>query len=188
MFLTGPDVIKEVLNEEVTMEELGGALTHNQKSGVAHMYREKRARVHPPDQAHADLPAQQQPRGPALPFSSGDDPARREEKLASDHPQRPQQALRHEARCWRWSWTAAAFFEVQPLFAPNMIIGFARLDGHVIGLVANQPRDLAGVLDINASRKGARFIRFCDCVQHPDHHLPGRARASCPARSRSGWA
>ncbi len=165
MFLTGPDVIKEVLNEEVTFEELGGALTHNQRSGVAHMQAKnelecieqiKRMLSYLPSNNMEDPPFR----------DSGDPATRREERLATivpdtaDKPYDMKELISLVV-------DRDSFFEVHSLFAPNMIVGFARLGGHSIGIVANQPRELAGCLDINSSLKGARFIRFCDAFNIP---------------------
>ncbi len=165
MFLTGPDVIKAVLNEDVTFEELGGALTHNQKSGVAHFAAEneveclnlmKRLLTYLPSN-NADFPPYQRPL---------DDPTRREERLADIIPDDPNKPYDMK-EVIRYVVDVDSFMEVHALFAPNIIVGFARLNGHVVGIVGNQPRELAGCLDINSSVKGARFIRFCDCFNIP---------------------
>jgi propionyl-CoA carboxylase beta chain len=165
MFITGPDVIKTVTHEEVTKEALGGAETHTAKSGVAHfaantekdcllMIRE----------LMSFLPSNNQEDPPFRPTS--DDPLRREKRLREmvpDNPNRPYdmkdliKAIVDEGY----------FYEIQRDFAPNFLIGFARLGGRSVGIVANQPATLAGCLDINASVKGARFIRFCDCFNIP---------------------
>ncbi|MBN2082750.1 acyl-CoA carboxylase subunit beta [bacterium] len=165
MFLTGPDVIKEVLNEEVTFEELGGALTHNQRSGVAHFQAKnelecindiKRLLSYVPGNNLEDPPF----------HDTGDDPGRREERLATVIPNDPNKPYDMK-EILSLVLDRDSFFEVQSLFAPNLIVGFGRLGGHSIGVVANQPRELAGVLDINSSLKGARFIRFCDAFNIP---------------------
>jgi propionyl-CoA carboxylase beta chain len=165
MFLTGPDVIKEVLNEEVTMEELGGAITHNAKSGVAQMSAKNELEcIHQMKRLLSYIPSNNLEDPPFL--DNGDSPTRREEKLATiipDDPNKPYDMKELISLVV----DRDSFFELQPLFAPNLLIGFARLGGHSVGIVANQPRDLAGVLDINASRKGARFIRFCDAFNIP---------------------
>jgi acetyl-CoA carboxylase carboxyltransferase component len=165
MFLTGPDVIKAVLNEEVTFEELGGALTHNQRSGVAHFAAEN----------ELDCLRQIRRLLGFFPANSAEDPPyvhpldspeRREEKLAGIIPDDPNKP--YDVRdIIRLVMDLDSFFEVQPMYAPHLIVGFARLNGYVVGLVANQPRELAGCLDINSSMKGARFIRFCDCFNIP---------------------
>jgi propionyl-CoA carboxylase beta chain len=165
MFVTGPDVIKTVTHEEVTKQELGGAMTHNATSGVAHfaarndaeclaMIRElmsfvpsnnledapRKASADPCDRADAALDSLV-PADPMVPYDIKD----------------VIQAVADERY----------FFEVQEHFAKNMVIGFARLDGRAVGVVANQPAVLSGVLDINASVKGARFVRFCDAFNIP---------------------
>lgn len=165
MFVTGPDVIKAVTHEEVTMEELGGATTHNSKSGVAHfmadndehtimMVRELMSFI--PSNNLADAPAH-----PCL-----DDIGRIDEKLQElipDDPNKPYDIKELITTIVDDN----NFFEVQPHFAPNIIIGFARFGGRSVGIVANQPSALAGVLDINSSIKAARFVRFCDAFNIP---------------------
>jgi propionyl-CoA carboxylase beta chain len=165
MFVTGPEVIKTVTHEEVTKQELGGAMTHNEKSGVAHF-------VSVDD---ADCLAMIRELLSFLPSNNVDDPPRRqsadstdrrEESLNSlvpDEPQKPydmKDAI-HAIVDDRY------LFEVHEHFAKNIVVGFARLDGRPVGIVANQPAFLAGVLDINASLKGARFVRFCDAFNIP---------------------
>jgi len=165
MFLTGPDVIKEVLNEEVSFEELGGALTHNQRSGVAHFQAKnelecindiKRLLSYIPSNNMEDPPY----------HDTGDDPGRRESRLAKIIPDDPNKPYDMKDVI-NMVMDRDSFFEVHALYAPNLIVGFARLGGHSVGIVANQPRELAGVLDINSSLKGARFIRFCDAFNVP---------------------
>jgi propionyl-CoA carboxylase beta chain len=165
MFLTGPDVIKAVLNEEVSFEELGGAITHNTRSGNAQFACETEMSAlqeirhllsYFPSNNAEDPPYQR-------PFDS---PDRREEKLASIIPDDPNKP--YDVRdLVRLIMDTDSFVEVAAMYAPHLIVGFARLNGHVVGLVANQPRELAGCLDINSSVKGARFIRFCDCFNIP---------------------
>src|SRR5213082_205280 len=165
MFVTGPDVIKTVTHEEVTKDQLGGGATHNETSGVAHflahddaeclsMIRElmtfipsnniddapRRATTDPGDRGDAELDTIVPPQS-NLPYDIKDVIAR----VVDD----------------------GYFFEVQELFAKNLVVGFARLNGRPVGIVANQPAFLAGTLDINASIKGARFVRFCDCFNIP---------------------
>jgi propionyl-CoA carboxylase beta chain len=165
MFVTGPDVIKTVTHEEVTKQELGGAMTHNEKSGVAHFV----------SRDDADCLAMIRELLSFLPSNNLEDPARRacreafdrrDEALNSmvpDDPQKPYDIkdVIHAVV------DDAYFFEVHEHFARNMVVGFARLDGRPVGIVANQPAFLAGVLDINASVKGARFVRFCDAFNIP---------------------
>ncbi len=165
MFVTGPDVIKTVTHEEVTKEALGGAMTHNADSGVAHfaanddeqsmmMVRELISFI--PSNNLEDPPVK----------ITDDDPNRQEEKLQDlvpDDPNKPYDMKEIiEAVVDNHN-----FFEVQPHYAKNMIVGFGRLDGNSVGIVANQPAFLAGCLDINSSVKAARFVRFCDAFNIP---------------------
>jgi propionyl-CoA carboxylase beta chain len=165
MFITGPDVIKTVTHEDVTKEELGGAMTHNRTSGVAHFA------------ADTDEHALRMVREllSFLPSNNMDDPPR----TAVDDPiDRMDEALNsivpevsnlpydirdviHSVVDDRY------FFEAHQHYAPNIVVGFSRLGGRPVGIVANQPAYLAGVLDIDASVKGARFVRFCDCFNIP---------------------
>lgn len=165
MFLTGPDVIKTVTHEEVTMEELGGANTHNSKSGVAHF-------AYPDDpQAIAGirtllsyLPSNNSEKPPSI--TCQDSPERRDEKLKNIIPAQSNKPydVREVIQCVV---DDRHFFEVQSHFAQNMVIGFARMLGKSVGIVANQPQVMAGAIDINASDKAARFVRFCDCFNIP---------------------
>jgi acetyl-CoA carboxylase carboxyltransferase component len=165
MFITGPDVIKTVTGEEVGFEELGGAMTHNSRSGVAHFAADDEAEAFEQIRALLSyLPANNIEEPPYA--TPEDDPERMEESLQTlipDNPRKPydmHQVI--EAVVDRES-----FFEVQPFYARNITIGFARLDGHVVGIVANQPAHLAGTLDIDSSVKAARFVRFCDAFNIP---------------------
>jgi propionyl-CoA carboxylase beta chain len=165
MFVTGPDVIKTVTHEEVTKEELGGAMTHNQKSGVAHLL------ATDDEQAMIMLRELYS----FLPSNNMEDPPRkvctddinREDKsmdqIVPDDPNKPYDMKEIIVR----SVDEQNFFEVMPHYAQNIIIGFARLNGKPVGIVANQPAYLAGVLDIQCSMKGARFVRFCDAFNIP---------------------
>ena len=165
MFITGPDVIKTVTHEEVTKEELGGAVTHNSVSGVAHFAAdsdEHALRI--VRELLSFIPSNNLEDAPQLEAS---DPVDRiEPKLnsivpeASNQPYDIREVINHVV-------DDGYFFEVQKLYAQNICIGFARLGGHSVGIVANQPMFLAGVLDINASIKAARFVRFCDCFNIP---------------------
>ncbi len=165
MFVTGPDVIKTVTHEEVTKQELGGAMTHNEKSGVAHFV----------SRDDAECLAMIRELFSYLPSNNLEDPPRRSSSdpwdrasaalnaLVPEDPQKPydiKDAI-HEIA------DDGEFFEVHEHFAKNLVVGFARLEGRPIGIVANQPAFLAGVLDINASVKGARFVRFCDAFNIP---------------------
>ena len=165
MFITGPDVIKTVTHEEVTKEKLGGAHTHNEVSGVAHFL------------AHDDAECLSMVRElfSFVPSNNLEDPPRREctdpidrmdEKLdtlvpaESNKPYDIKDVIRAVV-------DDGYFFEVQELYAQNIVVGFARLNGRSVGIVANQPAILAGTLDINASIKAARFVRFCDAFNIP---------------------
>ena len=165
MFVTGPDVIKNVTHEEVTKQELGGAMTHNATSGVAHFVARD----------DADCCAMMRELMGFLPSNNLEDPPRRntpdpwdrrEELLNSIVPEDPLKPydikdVIHAVVDEHY------FFEVHEHFAKNIVVGFARLDGRPVGVVANQPAFLAGTLDINASVKGARFVRFCDAFNIP---------------------
>ncbi len=165
MFVTGPEVIKTVTHEEVTMDELGGAMTHNSKSGVAHFAAEDDEQVLlMVRELMSFLPANNMEDPPTKPCT--DDVMRQDEKLQSLIPADPNKPYDMKEII-----TTVVdnhnFFEVQPHYAQNIIIGFARLSGKPVGIVANQPAFLAGVLDINSSVKAARFVRFCDCFNIP---------------------
>ena len=165
MFVTGPDVIKTVTHEEVSKEELGGARTHNQTSGVAHFIaRDDAECLRMIAELMSFLPSNNVDDPPRL---TCNDPADRvEEKLDSIVPAEPNQPYDIK-EVIRLAVDDGYFFEVQEHFAANIVIGFARLDGRTVALVANQPAVLAGCLDINASLKGARFVRFCDAFGIP---------------------
>ncbi|MFQ5722011.1 MAG: acyl-CoA carboxylase subunit beta [Candidatus Aminicenantales bacterium] len=165
MFITGPEVIKAVTREKVTMEELGGAETHNARSGVAHFAAEneehafwliKELLSYIPDNNLEDPPER----------DTSDSPQRINEELNLLVPDDPNQP--YDIReIIRTVMDDNKFFEVQADYAQNIVIGFAHLDGKSVGIVANQPDHLAGALDINASDKGARFVRFCDAFNIP---------------------
>ena len=165
MFVTGPDVIRTVTHEEVTKEELGGAMTHNVKSGVAHFaVDDDRACLALIRELLSYLPSNNLEEAPRRPT---EDPPNREEpgleELVPPDPMKPYDMKRligavvDEGR----------FLEVHEHFAPNIVVGLARLGGRSVGIVANQPAHLAGCLDIDASVKGARFVRFCDAFNIP---------------------
>jgi propionyl-CoA carboxylase beta chain len=165
MFITGPDVIKTVTHEEVTKEALGGAVTHNSVSGVAHFA------------ADSDEHALRIVRElfSFIPSNNVDDPPRLEPSDPIDRVDLKLNEIVPEASNQPYDIRDVInsvvddgyFFEVQQMFAPNICVGFARLGGRPVGIVANQPAFLAGVLDIAASVKGARFVRFCDCFNIP---------------------
>ena len=165
MFITGPDVIKAVTKEEVTKEELGGALTHNQKSGVAHLLCESEEDCFEQVRKLLKfLPQNNQQRPPKI--DSTDDPEREEAALNTLIPEDPSQPYNMKDIIHAVV-DNNNFFEVQELYASNIIIGFAHLGGTSVGIVANQPQSLAGCLDIDASVKAARFVRFCDAFNIP---------------------
>ncbi|MBP1603235.1 MAG: accD5 [Acidobacteria bacterium] len=165
MFVTGPDVIRTVTHEEVTKEELGGAATHMAKSGVAHFVatndRDCLALIR---ELLALLPSNNLD---DLPRAAATDPVDREDealdRLVPENPNQPYDMH----RLIQSVADAGYFLEVQSQYAPNIIVGFARLGGTPVGIVANQPAHLAGVLDIDAAVKGARFVRFCDAFNVP---------------------
>ena len=165
MFVTGPDVIKTVTHEEVTKEELGGARTHNTTSGVAHfMAADDQECLAMIRELLSFLPGNNVDDPPRRPTS---DPAdRAEERLNRMVPADPMQPY-DMRELIRLVVDDAYFFEVQEHYARNLVVGFVRLAGQPVGIVANQPSVLAGALDINASDKGARFVRFCDCFNIP---------------------
>ncbi|HWH08105.1 MAG TPA: acyl-CoA carboxylase subunit beta [Candidatus Thermoplasmatota archaeon] len=165
MFITGPDVIKTVTGEEVDFETLGGAMTHNEKSGVAHFAApSEEDALFLTRRLLSYIPGNNQQRPPRV--AARDAPAGAEEELARivpDSPDKPydiKEVIRRVV-------DAGEFLEVQEHYAKNIVVGFARLGGHSVGVVANQPRHLAGVLDIAASVKAGRFVRFCDAFNIP---------------------
>ena len=165
MFVTGPDVIKTVTHEEVTKQDLGGALTHNEKSGVAHfMSRDDADCLAMIRELMSFLPSNNLEDPPIRP--TADPASRREESLNTLVPEDPQKPYDIK-QALHGIVDDGYFFEVHEHFAKNIVVGFARLDGRPAGIVANQPNCLAGVLDINASVKGARFVRFCDAFNIP---------------------
>lgn len=165
MFITGPDVIKTVTHEEVTKDELGGALTHNSKSGVAHFAADSDEHALRITRELISFIPSNNMEDP--PFAATEDPATRIDKelntLVPENANMPYDIRDIIKRVVDDGY----FFEVQELFAQNIVVGFARLGGHSVGIVANQPAFLAGVLDIDASVKAARFVRFCDCFNIP---------------------
>jgi propionyl-CoA carboxylase beta chain len=165
MFVTGPDVVKTVTNEIVTQEELGGAVTHTSKSGVADNAFENDIEALLSVREFFDyLPENNRVGVPERPTSDPWD--RLEDSLDTIIPASPTMPYdMHEVI--RKTVDEGDFFEVQPTHAANIIIGFARIEGRTIGIVANQPMVLAGVLDINSARKAGRFVRFCDAFEIP---------------------
>ncbi|MEK7706302.1 MAG: acyl-CoA carboxylase subunit beta [Myxococcota bacterium] len=165
MFITGPDVIKAVTHETVTKDELGGARTHNEKSGVAHfLARDDSSLLEMVRELLSFLPSNNAEDAPRREFT--DDPGRRAPELASIIPENANKPYDIK-QIIRAAVDDGYFFEVHELFAQNMVVGFARLAGRSVGIVANQPLHLAGCLDIDASVKAARFVRFCDAFNIP---------------------
>jgi propionyl-CoA carboxylase beta chain len=165
MFVTGPDVVKTVTNEVVTAEDLGGAVTHTRKSGVADGAFENDVEALYELRRLIDfLPSSNRERAPLRPFF--DDPARIEPSLDTLIPDNPNQPYDMRELILKVA-DEADFFEIQKDFAGNIITGFVRLEGSTVGVVANQPTVLAGCLDIDSSRKAARFVRFCDAFDIP---------------------
>ena len=165
MFVTGPDVVKAVTHEDVSFEDLGGASVHAEKSGVCHIAGENEAdTLYLVRKLLGYLPQnnmEDPPRG-----QTNDDPLRMDDSLEQLVPESPDKP--YDIRdVIRPVVDNAQFFEIHEAFAPNVVVGFARLGGHSIGIIANQPAVLAGVLDIDASEKAARFVRFCDSFNIP---------------------
>jgi propionyl-CoA carboxylase beta chain len=165
MFVTGPDVVKSVTHEEVSFEDLGGASIHSEKSGVCHVAADSEAdTLYLIRKMLGYLPQNNMEDPPFVDL--GDNPLRMDEaldKLIPDEPGKPydiKEVIRAVV-------DGGQFFEIHENFAQNIVVGFARLGGHSVGIVANQPAVLAGVLDIDASEKGARFVRVCDSFNIP---------------------
>ncbi len=164
MFVTGPNVVKTVTHEDVTSEELGGAMTHATKSGVTHFVSAneveciadiRRLLSYIPQNCEEDVPM--------LPYAGGDEKRVKLNTLIPENPNQPYDMREVIDEIV----DAGSFWEVHKYFAENIVVGFARLGGRSIGIVANQPAVLAGVLDIDSSTKGARFVRFCDSFNIP---------------------
>lgn len=165
MFITGPDVIKTVTHEEVSKEQLGGAMTHNSISGVAHFaVDDDQSCLNTIRELFSYIPSNNLESPPFR--ETRDDPGRTEDSLNQLVPEDPILPYDIKDLITRIV-DDGIFFEVQKYFAMNIVVGFARLGGNTVGIVANQPAHLAGTLDINASLKGARFVRFCDCFNIP---------------------
>ena len=165
MFITGPDVIKSVTGEDVTFEELGGAMTHNAVSGVAHMAAESEEDcLYLIREMMSYLPSNNMEDPPYE--ATMDDVLRADNELADIVPSDPSKPYDIKEVITRIV-DDGRFFETQEHFAENVVVGFARLGGHGVGIIANQPMVLAGVLDIDASEKAARFVRFCDAFNIP---------------------
>ena len=165
MFVTGPDVVKAVTHEEVSFEDLGGASVHAEVSGVCHYVADSEADcLFLMRMLLGFLPQNNMEDPPFL--ESSDDPLRSDlalDSIVPDNPNKPYDMC----DVIRMVVDDGDFLEIQAAYAPNIVIGFARLGGHSVGIVANQPEHLAGVLDINAAEKAGRFVRFCDCFNVP---------------------
>lgn len=164
MFVTGPNVVKTVTHEEVTSEELGGAMTHATKSGVTHFAcANEIAAIQHVKKLLSYMPQNCEDRAPALPYEIKNETRPELNDFLPEnisHPYDMREVINHII-------DTDSFLEVHKDFAENIVVGFARLAGRSIGIVANQPAFLAGVLDIHSSTKGARFVRFCDCFNIP---------------------
>ncbi|HUF90436.1 MAG TPA: acyl-CoA carboxylase subunit beta [Gemmatimonadota bacterium] len=165
MFVTGPSVVKTVTHEEVSFEELGGAAVHGEKSGVSHLTFADEAECFAGIRRLVGyLPSNNQEDPPVV--EPDDDPDRRSTALRGIVPENPNKPYDVKGVIEDLV-DRGSFLEIQPGYAANLVVGFARLDGRTVGIVANQPAFLAGVLDIDASLKGARFVRFCDAFNVP---------------------
>ncbi|MEJ2003437.1 MAG: acyl-CoA carboxylase subunit beta, partial [Cyclobacteriaceae bacterium] len=164
MFVTGPNVVKTVTQENVTAEELGGASTHSTKSGVTHFSCPNEVEcIKQIKQLLSYIPQNCEEEAPLLPYKEKDEIRKELDNIIPDNPNQPYD-MREVVESVV---DEGSFFEVHQNFAGNIVVGFARLGGRSIGIVGNQPASLAGVLDIQASTKGARFVRFCDCFNIP---------------------
>ena len=164
MFVTGPNVVKTVTQEEVTSEELGGASTHSTKSGVTHFASPNEVQcLKDIKKLLSYIPQNCEDKVPLFPYQAMDEARPALKHIIPDNPNRPydmRDVIKNLV-------DEHSFFEAHKNFADNIIVGFARIAGRSIGIVGNQPASLAGVLDIDASTKGARFVRFCDCFNIP---------------------
>jgi len=183
MFVTGPNVVKTVTHEEVSFEDLGGAMTHNTRSGVAHFASENEAECLQRIRDLLSYIPQNNMADPPL-VEPTDSPDRQDEALDAIVPDSPNKPYDMKDVIRRVV-DDGKFLEVHEHYARNLVVGFARLDGRPVGILGNQPAVLAGVLDIDCSLKGARFVRFCDCFNIPlltlvdvPGFLPGTAQES----------
>jgi propionyl-CoA carboxylase beta chain len=165
MFVTGPNVVKTVTNEEVSSEDLGGAHTHATKSGVTHLTAENDLKaIEDIRKLLTYIPQNCNERTPLHEYGAAENEHRPSlNKIipeSAQHPYDMKEVIKHIV-------DTASFFEIHEDYAQNIIVGFARIAGRSIGIVANQPMSLAGVLDVNSSKKGGRFVRFCDCFNIP---------------------
>lgn len=164
MFVTGPNVVKTVTNEEVSSEDLGGASVHSEKSGVAHLTASNDAEaIGDIRKLLSYIPQNCEETTPKIDYTLGEELRFELKSIVPENANQP-----YDMRdVIHGIIDQNSFFEVHENFAPNIVVGFARLAGRSIGIVANQPAYLAGVLDVNSSQKGARFVRFCDCFNIP---------------------
>lgn len=164
MFVTGPNVVKTVTHENVTSEELGGAMTHASKSGVTHFACANEVEcIENIKQLLSYVPQNCEEDAPVYPYEAADEKRPKLNNIIPDNPNQPydmKEVIEELA-------DADSFMEVHKNYAENIVVGFARIGGRSIGIVANQPASLAGVLDIESSKKGARFVRFCDAFNVP---------------------
>ncbi|WP_416866962.1 MAG: acyl-CoA carboxylase subunit beta [Imperialibacter sp.] len=164
MFVTGPNVVKTVTQEDVTSEELGGASTHSTKSGVTHFSCANEVEcINNIKQLLSYMPQNCEDEAPAVSYHLSDEKRPALDKILPDNPNQPYDMREVVAEIA----DEESFMEVHKNYAENIIVGFARIGGRSIGIVGNQPASLAGVLDINSSTKAARFVRFCDCFNIP---------------------
>ena len=164
MFVTGPNVVKTVTHEEVTSEELGGAMTHASKSGVTHFTAPNEvALINQLKQLISYMPQNCEEDAPIYPYELGEEVRKSLNDIIPENPNQPYDIRDVISEVI----DTESFMEVHKDYAENIVVGFARLGGRSIGIVANQPAVLAGVLDINSSKKGARFVRFCDAFNIP---------------------
>jgi propionyl-CoA carboxylase beta chain len=164
MFVTGPNVVKTVTNEDVSSEALGGAETHATKSGVTHFACENEVEaISHIKQLLSYMPSNCEDDAPRVPYTAGDESRTNLNNIIPDNPNQP-----YDIRSViEETVDETSFLEVHKSYAENIVVGFARLAGRSIGVIANQPAVLAGVLDVNSSKKGARFVRFCDSFNIP---------------------
>ncbi len=164
MFVTGPNVVKTVTNEQVTAEELGGASAHSTKSGVTHLTAANDVDcIQKIKNLLSYIPQNCEDDAPRLPYEAGDESRPKLTDIIPENANQPydmREVIEGVA-------DADSFLEIHPDYAQNIVVGFCRIAGRSIGVVANQPAYLAGVLDVESSRKGARFVRFCDCFNIP---------------------
>ena len=164
MFVTGPNVVKTVTNEEVTSEDLGGASVHSEKSGVAHLTSSNDLQaIEDIKKLLSYIPQNCEDSPPNIPYTIGDEVRNQLQDIVPENPNQPYDIK----EIIDGIIDQESFYEIHKDFAPNIGVGFARLAGKSIGIVANQPAFLAGVLDVQSSQKAARFVRFCDCFNIP---------------------